>query len=72
MRYDVESVWNPMQAQLFNAQADVEKRAMELYKDNPDKARDYLTRYSMKWAEKTVQEAWRLGDLLWNRYDEKF
>jgi dipeptidase len=72
MRQDVESVWKPMQGKLFDAQADVEKRAMELYKDNPQKARDFLTKYSMKWAEKTVQEAWRLGDLLWNRYDEKF
>ncbi len=72
MRRDVEEVWKPMQGELFRAQPGIEKEALKLYKENAVKARKYLTDYSIKWATRAVEEAWKLGDLLWNRYDEQF
>ena len=72
MRHDVDAVWNPMQAELFNQQADIEKEALALYKKDPEKARKFLTNYSIKWGDKVVNEAWKLGDLLWTKYDELF
>jgi len=33
---------------------------------------DHLTRYTEKWGNRVVSEAWRLGDFLWTKYDEKF
>ena len=72
MRHDVTSTWKPLQLELFNTQKDVETKALELHQKNPAKASEYLTGYSMKWAQKIVEEAWMLGDFLWTKYDEKF
>ena len=72
MRHDVTSTWKPLQLELFNTQKDVETKALELHQKNPAKASEYLTGYSLKWAQKIVEEAWMLGDFLWTKYDEKF
>ncbi|MBN2356756.1 C69 family dipeptidase, partial [candidate division KSB1 bacterium] len=72
MRHDVTAVWGPMQKRLFNDQAEIEKKALALYKQDPTAAIQYLTDYSMQWGERTVVEAWKLGDFLWTKYDEKF
>ena len=72
MRHDVQAVWNPMQAELFGKQRQIEKEALEHFKDSPQSAVNYLTGYSMKWGEKVVKRCWELGDYLWTKYDEKF
>lgn len=72
MRYDVEKTWKPMQSKLFENQAVFEKEAIELFNKKPRKAKIYLTEYTNKWGNKVVDEAWRLGDFLWTKYDEKF
>lgn len=72
MRHDVDSVWKPMQTELFLNQAEIEQKALELHKKNPMEARQFLQGYSMKWGEHVVDEAWKLGDFLWTKYDEKF
>jgi len=72
MRNDVIGVWKPMQLELFSNQPRVEKQALELFNDDPDKARAFLTDYAIKWGNKVVEQAWELGDQLWTRYDEKF
>ena len=72
MRHDVSAVWQPMQKELFQNQSRVEEQALKLYRRDPRKARDFLTRYSMQWGEKIVQRCWELGDFLWTKYDEKF
>ncbi len=72
MRRDVETVWKPLQAELFQKQAKTEEEALKLFKNSPEKGRAYLTRYSSGWAERAVTEAWKLGDRLWTKYDEKF
>ena len=36
------------------------------------KAKKYLTEYSIEWGDKVFNQAWELGDFLWTKYDEKF
>ncbi len=72
MRHDVRNVWDPIQKQLFSDQREIEKQALQLLKEDPKKARAFLTIYSMKWGERIISDAWDLGDFLWTKYDEKF
>ncbi|MEE4198328.1 MAG: C69 family dipeptidase [Bacteroidales bacterium] len=73
MRHDVDAVWTPLQKELFKNQQKIEKEALNLYKEkNPKKTINYLNAYSNDWANKVVDEAWKLGDFLWTKYDEKF
>ncbi|MDY6801199.1 MAG: C69 family dipeptidase [Bacteroidota bacterium] len=73
MRHDVDAVWNPLQKEIFVNQPKIEAEALELYKEkNPKKTINYLNKYSNEWADKVVEEAWKLGDFLWTKYDEKF
>lgn len=72
MRKDVEAVWKPLQTKLLESQRNVENEALKMFKKNPKTAIEYLTKYSMQWGQKVVKRAWKLGDELWNKYDEKF
>ena len=72
MRRNLEATWQPWQSKLFENQSEIENNALELYKQNPEKAKSYLTDYSKKWGEKIIQRGWKLGDELWTKYDEKF
>lgn len=72
MRYDVENVWKPIQQQLFNDQKGVEAEALQLYQKKPKKAIEFLTNYTINWGDEVVKEAWKLGDYIWTKYDEKF
>ncbi len=72
MHQDVDAVWNPMQKELFDKQVKFEEDALKLYKESPEKCSEYLTNYSIKWGNIVVEKAWKLGDDLWTKYDEKF
>jgi dipeptidase len=72
MRHDVTAVWQPLQQELFDNQKSIEAEALRLLKKNPKKARKYLTEYGLKWGDRVVERAWKLGDELWTKYDEKF
>jgi len=73
MRHDVDAVWNPWQQQLFAEQAEIEKQALDLYNPKkPEKTREFLTNYTDEWGNKVVSKAWKLGDFIWTKYDEKF
>ncbi len=73
IRHDVDAVWDPMQKELFEKQKSFEEEALRLYdKKNPQKTIDYVTKYSNEWGNKVVDEAWKLGDFIWTKYDEKF
>jgi len=72
MRKDVDAVWNPWQKQLLDNQQAVEREALELYKKDKQEAVNFLTNYTIKWGDKVVEKAWKLGDDLWTNYDEKF
>jgi dipeptidase len=73
MRYDVMAVWDPWQSELFKNQLQFEKDALSLY--NQEKYKELnllLTNYTIDWGNKVVHRAWKLGDELWTKYDEKF
>ena len=72
MRWDVAAVWGPMQSEFFANQETIEAEGVKLLKQNPKKARQYLTEYSTKLGNRVVDRAWKLGDELWTKYDEKF
>ena len=52
--------------------AKVDEEALRLLKKNPREAREYLTKYGITWGDRVVERAWKLGDELWTKYDEKF
>ena len=72
MHHDVDALWNPMQKELFDHQSAFEKEAQGLYQISPAKCAKHLTNYTNKWGNKVVDEAWKMGDKLWTKYDEKF
>ncbi|MFW5705641.1 MAG: C69 family dipeptidase, partial [Bacteroidota bacterium] len=73
MRQDVDAVWIPWQKQLFDQQKDIEAKALEMYDpQKPEKTREFLTNYTDEWGTKVIDKAWKLGDFLWTKYDEKF
>ncbi|MCK5146526.1 C69 family dipeptidase [bacterium] len=72
MRKDLEATWQPMQIELFQLQENFDARALELYKEDPLRTREYLTGIASYWGDKVVKQAWDLGDFLWTKYDEKF
>jgi len=73
MRHDVDAVWKPMQKQMFDEVKQVEEKALELNKSEDKTALiEYLTNYTNKWGNEVVNRAWKLGDELWTKYDEKF
>lgn len=72
MRHDVTEVWGPLQREMFAEQRAVEEKALKLHAKDPKKAREYLTGYSRQQGEMVVDRAWKLGDELWTKYDEKF
>ncbi|MCF8260624.1 MAG: C69 family dipeptidase [Melioribacteraceae bacterium] len=72
MRHDVRAVFDPMQKELFANQNSFEEKVLELLKTDKDSAIKLLTDYTNKTGIKAVEEAWKLGDFLWTKYDEKF
>ena len=72
MRADVAEVRDPLQEKLLSGQAEVAEEAVRLLNEDPDKARNYLTRTSHEACEEITESYWNLGDLLWTKYDEKW
>ena len=72
MRHDVDAIWNPIQQELFDRQKSVELQAVQMLKEDPGKAKAFLTSYTGMWGSYVVDKAWKLGDYLWTKYDEKF
>jgi len=69
---DVDAVWIPLQKSFIDAQPEIEKYALDLYNKNPEKAVEFLTKYSMKKGDSVMKTAIKLGDKFWTKYDEKF
>lgn len=73
MRHDVDAVFVPWQKELFDHQTTFEQEIILLLKQKKRReAIEKMTEYTNSWGEKVVKEAWRLGDFLWTKYDEKF
>ena len=72
MSQDIEKVWKKIEEKTFTDQAEMEEEALRLYKQNPKKAREFLTKYCHDIANKAVKAYWKLGDDLWGRYTRYF
>ncbi len=72
MRHDVAEVRDPIRRQAFDDQKRIEDEALRLYRENPQKAIEHLTRYSCDLGSKITDAYWKLGDHLWTKWDEKF
>jgi len=72
MTKDIEAVWKPIEDKAFTDQQKIEEEALRLYKENPEKAKKFLTKYCVDLANKTVEAYWKLGDELWAKYTNRF
>lgn len=57
MHADVRAVFDPIEAEEYAVQSDIEKKAVELYKLHPYLAREFLTKYSNDCATKAGNAA---------------
>jgi dipeptidase len=69
---DVTKLYTTFEEGFFNLQPIVEQRALDLYREKPELAREYLTSYSGTMAERTVDEWWQLGDYLVAKYSDGY
>ena len=60
------------EARVFSELPGVEKRALELFAQDPKSARAFLTAYSSDFARATTQRYWELGDTLWTLFTYDF
>jgi dipeptidase len=72
MSQGIAKVWSEIEDRLFAEQPRIEEEALRLYKENPVKARQFLTDYCVKTAEDAVTAYWKLGDDLWGSFTRYF
>ncbi len=70
MRVDVAGVRGPLQEQFLNEQKAIIDKACDLIKQDPAKARKFLTEKTAAACAQATQAYWNLGSQLWNKYDE--
>ncbi|MCR5346619.1 MAG: C69 family dipeptidase [Fretibacterium sp.] len=58
---DLEAVRNPIEDEFFKNQAEVEKKASALYKEDPAKATKFLTDYTIECMDKAEKAYWNLN-----------
>ena len=64
----IEKYWKEIEDKAFADQKTIEEEALRLYKEDPQKAKDYLTKYCLDIANGAVETYWQLGDDLWTRF----
>jgi len=72
MSKDIEKVWKGIEDKAFAGQAKFEEEALALYKKDPKKARELLTKYTHGLADEAVSAYWKLGEDLWLKYSGNF
>jgi len=58
---DLRAVRDPLQEEFFANQESIEKKALELYKEDPMKAKQFLTDYTKSTMEKATKAYWDLN-----------
>lgn len=69
---DILSKQNELETAEFKIQKEIEDKALNLHKQNPAKAKNYLTNYCYKNTSKVVNEWWTLLDFLLGKYRDGF
>jgi len=72
MSAEIEKVWREIEDRAFGGQAAVDEEALGLYKKDPRRAREFLTRYCVGQAEAAVAAYWKLAEDLWLKYSNRF
>jgi len=53
----VREKWDPIEKEAFDSQKTFEEKVLKIYKNNPEKAKELLTKYTNNWASKIWREA---------------
>ncbi len=72
MLEDIKKSYTTFEDEFFAKQAETEKRALDLYKQNPQQAREFLTQYSNASAQRIVDAWWKFSDTLIARYNDGY
>ncbi|MGB7297368.1 MAG: C69 family dipeptidase [Candidatus Aminicenantales bacterium] len=72
MSQTIAKVWGAIEDKAFTDQATIEEEAARLYKENPAKAREYLTDYCIKIADGAVAAYLKLEEDLWGSFTQYF
>src|SRR5512135_3363433 len=70
MAQEIRSAAATFEDRFFADQPRVEQAALDLYKQNPEKARAYISDYSNRAAEDVYDAWWKLADSLVVRYQD--
>jgi dipeptidase len=68
----VEGLISDIEGRAFDEIPMIEKKALELYPENPDKARAFITAYCRDFALAVTERYWDLGDELWADFVSEF
>jgi dipeptidase len=68
----IRDVWEPIENGAFARQASFEEEALALFNRDPALAEAFLTEYTHRLANETVDRYWQLGDELWVRFNNSF
>jgi len=66
---DVKKAQNKWEGNAFRSIPLIDKAALEIYQENPEKARQFLTDFSVNNANSVVNAWWKLGDDLLVKYN---
>ncbi|MFZ2055106.1 MAG: C69 family dipeptidase [Candidatus Aminicenantales bacterium] len=72
MSQTIARVWTAIEEKAFADQATIEEEAARLYKENPAKAREFLTDYCIKMADDAVAAYLKLEEDLWGSFTQYF
>jgi dipeptidase len=72
MSKDIEKAWRVIEDKAFTDQKKIEDEALELFKQDPAKAKQYLTDYCLKTANQAVEDYRKLNQDLWTKYNYQF
>jgi dipeptidase len=67
---DIKAVRDPLEEEFFALQPAIEKTAIELYEQDPELARNFITNYTNSCANRAVDAYWKLASQLFGRYND--
>jgi len=69
---DIKAVRDPLETEFFAVQPIIEKSAIELYEQDPNLARSFITTYTNSCAIRVVDAYWKLASQLVGRYTDGY
>lgn len=67
---DLREVQKHTESGFFTAQKEIESNALEMYKESPAKAKEYLTKYTVRTAQNMLDGWKKLGEFLIVKYND--